>query len=224
MADSVRILIAGAGGHGQVVADILLAGPQQGGRRQPIGFLDDDPRLTGAARLGLSVLGTIADAHQVLHDAMLIGVGDNDIRRRIYLRLAEAGERFEVAVHPSATLGRDTELGAATVVCANVTVNPGARIGANVILNTGCIVEHHCTVAAHAHIAPGACMGGEVSVGEGTLVGIGSVILPGVRIGRGCIVGGGSVVTADIADNRVVAGVPARIIRKTPAPQIGTGN
>ena len=53
-----------------------------------------------------------------------------------------------------------------------------------------------------------------VSVGEGTLIGMGSVILPGVSIGRHCMIGANSVVNRDIPDFCVAAGVPARIIRR----------
>ena len=44
-------------------------------------------------------------------------------------------------------------------------------------------------------------------------IGVGAVILPGVRIGRGAQVGAGSVVDSDVPPNAVVAGVPARLIR-----------
>ncbi|MFH0777492.1 MAG: acyltransferase [Candidatus Eisenbacteria bacterium] len=43
-------------------------------------------------------------------------------------------------------------------------------------------------------------------------VGANSTILPGVVIGRGALVGAGSVVTRDVADNTVVAGVPAKVL------------
>jgi acetyltransferase-like isoleucine patch superfamily enzyme len=41
-------------------------------------------------------------------------------------------------------------------------------------------------------------------------IGVGAIILPGVRIGRGVQVGAGAVVTRDVADFAIVAGVPAR--------------
>jgi acetyltransferase-like isoleucine patch superfamily enzyme len=45
-------------------------------------------------------------------------------------------------------------------------------------------------------------------------IGVNAVILPGVRVGRGAIVGAGAVVTRDVESMTVVAGVPARIIRR----------
>src|ERR1044072_4625201 len=49
-------------------------------------------------------------------------------------------------------------------------------------------------------------------------IGVNAVILPGVTIGRGAIVGAGSVVTADVEPFTIVAGVPARFIRRRDEP------
>jgi acetyltransferase-like isoleucine patch superfamily enzyme len=38
--------------------------------------------------------------------------------------------------------------------------------------------------------------------------------LPGVTLGRQCVVGAGSVVTSDVADFTVVAGNPAKFLKK----------
>ncbi len=45
-------------------------------------------------------------------------------------------------------------------------------------------------------------------------IGVGATILPGVRIGEGSIVGAGSVVNKNVPPYRVVAGVPAQLVRK----------
>jgi len=52
-----------------------------------------------------------------------------------------------------------------------------------------------------------------VEVGDGADLGVGSIVLPGVRIGRGAIVGAGAVVAEDVPDYAVVAGIPARVLR-----------
>jgi acetyltransferase-like isoleucine patch superfamily enzyme len=53
-----------------------------------------------------------------------------------------------------------------------------------------------------------------VSIGDGSWLGHGTVVLPGVTIGRHVVVGANSVVTSDLPDNCVAAGVPARVIKQ----------
>jgi len=52
-----------------------------------------------------------------------------------------------------------------------------------------------------------------VSIGDGSWLGHGSVVLPGATIGRHVVIGANSVVTGHIPDNSVAAGVPARVIK-----------
>ena len=54
----------------------------------------------------------------------------------------------------------------------------------------------------------------EVVLEDGCDIGAGTIILPGVRVGEGAIVGAGSVVTKDVESFIVVAGNPARILRR----------
>jgi carbonic anhydrase/acetyltransferase-like protein (isoleucine patch superfamily) len=53
------------------------------------------------------------------------------------------------------------------------------------------------------------------TIGDNTLIGIGSVILNGAKIGRNCIVGAGSVVTEgkEFPDNSLIIGSPAKVVR-----------
>lgn len=53
-----------------------------------------------------------------------------------------------------------------------------------------------------------------VRIGDGSWIGHGAVILPGVTIGRHVVVGANSVVTSDVPDFSVAVGSPARVIRQ----------
>ena len=124
--------------------------------------------------------------------------------------LARQAERFVQARHPGAQLSQHCQIGPGTVICAGVIVNALARVGSNVILNTGCSVDHHCIVEDHAHLAPGVRLGGSVHVGRGVLVGIGATVMPGRTLGDWSRVAAGAVVHRDVASGETVAGVPAR--------------
>lgn len=53
----------------------------------------------------------------------------------------------------------------------------------------------------------------ETYIGKHCVIGVGSMILPGIHIGNQVVVGGGSIVTKDVPDHCMVAGNPARIIK-----------
>lgn len=84
-----------------------------------------------------------------------------------------------------------------------VTIGDDSILSVNVI-----IVCHDASSARHT----GHHKIGRVTIGCGTFIGAGTVILPGVSIGNNVIVGAGSVVTNDIPDNCVAVGNPAHVI------------
>jgi acetyltransferase-like isoleucine patch superfamily enzyme len=53
-----------------------------------------------------------------------------------------------------------------------------------------------------------------VSIGAGSWLGAGAIILPGARVGRNVVVAAGSVVRGEVPDRCVVAGVPAKVVRE----------
>ncbi|OIN98796.1 MAG: transferase [Desulfovibrionaceae bacterium CG1_02_65_16] len=206
----MKIVVMGASGHGQVVADILFQMWTKGREMEIVGFLDDDPALRGSRVLGLPVLGSFADLPATPHDCLALGIGDNETRARVYAQLRQARKRFVTAIHPSAVLAPDVVVGDAAVLAAGSVANPGAHIGENAILNTCSSIDHHCVLGAHAHVAPGAHLAGGVVVGEGALVGVGACAVPGARIGAWSTIGAGAAVTADVPDHATMGGVPAR--------------
>jgi len=53
-----------------------------------------------------------------------------------------------------------------------------------------------------------------VSIGSGSWLGTGVVVLPGARIGRNAVIGAGSVVLGEVPDHAVAVGSPARVVRR----------
>jgi sugar O-acyltransferase (sialic acid O-acetyltransferase NeuD family) len=206
----IQLLIAGAGGFGQVVADVALLLAETGASIEILGFVDDNCALWGSHVLGLPVLGPARGFTGIEYDGVIGAVGDNRKRSEIYKHYRLYCNRpTPTLVHPTAYIARNVELGAGTVICAGAIVGTGSRVGENVILNTGCSVAHHCTVESHVHMAPGSRIAADVHVGEGTLVGVNACAIPQIKIGRWAKIGAGAVVTHPVADKQTVVGVPA---------------
>ena len=204
-----RVMLIGAGGHAQVVADILRAMQSAGENVEVIGYLDDNPALQGHRLQGYKVLGSLVALSHFTHDAVIVAIGDNRIRASLQERLSAQGERFFTAIHPQSIIANDVSIGEGTMVCAGVVVNVGTQIGKGVILNTGCTVDHHNRIGNFVHIAPGVNLAGNITVGEEAMVGVGAVAVPGINIGARAVVGAGAVVIRNVPENMTAIGVPA---------------
>jgi sugar O-acyltransferase (sialic acid O-acetyltransferase NeuD family) len=208
-----RIFVYGAGGHGKVVADILVC-TNEG---EFAGFVDDCGELWGRKVTGFPVLGgkewleREAGRERV---GVALGVGNARERRKIAERCAQWGVEILTAVHPGATVSRTARLGCGSVAMAGAVINPDARIGAGAIVNSGAVVEHDVEIGDFAHVAPNAAMGGGARLGELSHLGMGAVVLETVRIGSRTVVGAGAVVVKDLPDGVVAMGVPARVHRQ----------
>lgn len=214
---TMQVLIVGAGGHGQVIADCLLRMADAGAELQPIGYVDDNQSLWGGSYLHLPVMGSLAMLDVIPHEGIILGIGNNAIRARLFATLCAQGERFITAIHPRAIVAPDVAIGPGTIVCAGAVINPGATLGCNVIINTAATVDHHNQIEDHAHIAPGAHLGGDVQVGEGALIGIGATVMAQRTVGEWAVVGAGAVVTRPVDNRTTVVGVPANLLSRDPA-------
>jgi UDP-perosamine 4-acetyltransferase len=209
-------VILGGGGHAQVVLDCI----QASGGAKPLGILDNDPSRWGQMLLGVSISGgddllPKLKRRGVRHFVVGLGsTGDNAPRRRLF-DLGLGNDLYPMTViHPSAICSPWAKIAAGAQLLPGSIVNAGATLGANVIVNSGAIVEHDCCVSDHSHVAPGARLGANVHVGEMAHIGLGACVRQGLCIGRNSIVGVGAVVVKDVPDNVVVAGAPARILRR----------
>ncbi len=209
-----KLVIWGASGHARVVADIV----RLRGDYELVGFLDDvnpDRRNTGFC--GAQILGGHEQLDRLMRaevKTLIIGIGDCQARLNLSRSAREKKFHLATAIHPSATVARDVEIGVGTVVAAGAVASAASKIGENAIVNTCASVDHECKIEEGVHIAPGARLASQVTVGRASWIGIGAIVKERVRIGRNSIVGAGAVVLDDVPDNVVAYGSPAKVVRK----------
>ncbi len=202
-------MIIGAGGHGKVVADIAL----KCGLWKTIEFLDDSEAVLSC--LGLPVVGKTQDYKKHLNDCdFFVAVGNNQVREFLINMLEADGAEVVCLVHPNAVVGKEVVLGKGTVAMAGCVINSSTEIGKGCIINTSASVDHDNRIEDFVHLSPGVHLAGNVKVGKGCWLGIGSTVINDISLCEGCIVGAGAVVIRDITQPGSYVGVPAKKLDK----------
>ena len=116
-----------------------------------------------------------------------------------------------VEVQKGAKIGRRVKVSSHTFICEGVTIEDEAFIGHGVTFTND--LYPRATTASGALQTDADWKVVPTIVRRGASIGSGSTILCGVEIGEGAIVGAGSVVTKDVPAGMIVAGNPARVLR-----------
>jgi acetyltransferase-like isoleucine patch superfamily enzyme len=140
-----------------------------------------------------------------------------------------------VLVADLASVREDVEIGKFTIVGRGVAIENDTRIGNYVKIETNAYITAHTVIEDRCFIAPMVATSNDNFLGrtkerfkytkgphlkKGARVGTNATIMPRVVIGEDAVVGAGSVVTKDVPPRKVVAGVPANLIKDTPKEQL----
>jgi acetyltransferase-like isoleucine patch superfamily enzyme len=142
----------------------------------------------------------------------------NDVRIYAFVNLygCEIGDESRIGtfveIQKGAKIGKRVKISSHTFICEGVTVEDNVFIGHGVMFINDKYPRATAEDGAPQSEEDWVCI--PTFVRKGASIGSNATILCGVTIGENAIVGAGSVVTHDVPKGGVVAGVPARLLRK----------
>lgn len=160
-----KLLIIGAGGHGQVVAEVA-----ENCGYSDIAFVDD------YSDKAICKIADVAKLKDVYKNAF-VGIGNNKFREKLIECLKAKGFRIPVLIHPSAYISRTAVIFEGTVVEPKAIVNANSKIGEGSIISVGAIVDHSVEIGKFCHVNSGAIVKAGAKLDDYVKLEAGEVVL-----------------------------------------------
>ena len=207
------LVIAGAGGFGREVYDLVEAI----NRRQPtwnvLGFLDDNRNALDGVDFPARVLGPIDSYSTLGHVFVICAVGNPRVRREIVAQLDRQAARWATLRHPESSTGTGTTLGEGCILASGAGTTVNCEVGRHVHFNVKGGAGHDVRIGDFCTLSALVDVTGQAVLEEGVFLGSHAVVLPKARVGAWAQVGAGSVVLRSVRPGSTVMGNPAKEIR-----------
>jgi acetyltransferase-like isoleucine patch superfamily enzyme len=169
--------------------------------------------------------GYIAPSATIYHSDLRLGsnifIGDRVI---IFQREDGGPVEFGDRVYVYRDTIIETGYGGSLTLGTHASIHPRCQLNAyvgSIQIGSGVMIAPNCALYSYAHsVAPGCPIReqplqtkGGIVIGDDAWLGVGAIVLDGVRIGKGAVIGAGSVVTNDVPDNAISMGVPACVVK-----------
>lgn len=208
------IYILGIGHNTPVYIDLVLACGYT-----IVGLYHYNSDRIGESVYGYPILGSYDDlwAMPSLEGmSFALSQGDIAIRASIFQKILNKNGEIPILIHPSANVSQFSKLGKGVVVHINSVVHPDVEIGDNTVLSYNVSITHSTTLGKNCYLAGGALIGAYINIKDNVFVGMGATLISGKvsEVGACAYIGAGALVTKAVDSNVVIAGSPAKVIRK----------
>jgi sugar O-acyltransferase (sialic acid O-acetyltransferase NeuD family) len=197
------LFILGITPHAVELAEMVARMNDQGAVWNLLGFVSPDAAAFGDQLAGLPII-TYTEALERSPDAALTPTYEwpnkADLPRN----------RLVSLIDPSAVIASSAQIGLGCVIFPHCYVGAYARIGDFLFCLAGSVINHNVVIEDCVTVTSGAVLAGDVHVEADCYLGQSSVVREQVRIGEGSLLGMGCVVLHNVAPNSVMVGNPAR--------------
>lgn len=214
------LFIYGAGGFAREVTCLVEMINRNTPQWRLQGYITDNPKEYGKEIYDTRVLGApeeIIKAKSSEEIDIVLAMGTPKFLRDKPARLRKFTPvlNFPSLVHPSISLDANRmHLGEGNIIAEGCLFTTDFNIGNFNVINLGCVIAHDVVIEDYCVLGPRAIINGEVKVESGSTIGAGAVILQGITIGKGAVVAIGAVVGMNVEPYTVIAGNPARTVRR----------
>jgi 2,3,4,5-tetrahydropyridine-2,6-dicarboxylate N-acetyltransferase len=130
--------------------------------------------------------------------------------------------KYNCRIEPGAIIRDMVEIGDNCVIMMGAVLNIGAVIGEKTMIDMNVVVGGRAIVGNNCHIGAGTVLAGVIEppsaqpvvIEDDVMTGANVVILEGVKVGKGAVIAAGSVVIKDVEPNMLMAGIPAKPLKK----------
>lgn len=213
--ENKKLVIIGAGGLGKEVLWLLEENNKKKQEWDILGFLDENLELTTPI-YGYPILGNDKWLMEYWDSIYVVcAIARPDVRKKVISRFKKYPNiKFPSIISCSAQVGMGNSFGEGVILCCNCVVTVECRIGDFSIINPGSFLGHEVFLEEYVTLYPQVSVCGNVRIGEGTQIGVGSQVIQQKVIGKDTIIGAGSIVIRDIPDHCTAVGNPCRVLEK----------
>ncbi|MFT4165250.1 MAG: NeuD/PglB/VioB family sugar acetyltransferase [Microlunatus sp.] len=204
-----QVVLVAASGLAREVAATISRLPDT----QVAAVLDDAREVWDRVVGDVSVSGPIERIDEYPTAGIVICAGKGRSRKAIARRLAERGigrDRYVSIIDPSVTIHQTCSIGVGCILLANVVLTCDVRLGDHTVAMPNATLTHDDTLEAFVTVCAGVVLGGGVQVNEAAYLGMGAAVRENATVGECSVLGMGSVLLSDLPANETWAGVPAR--------------
>ncbi len=205
-----QLLILGTGRLASEIADLA----SEIADYRVVGFVENENRDRCASMLDGLPVHWIDDIADLAQNHWAVSGLATTHRNRFTDQIDQLEMPFATLVHPSARVSASASLGDGCIVSAGAIISAHSKLGRGVFVNRAALVGHHTVIGDLCTLGPGANIAGSCEIENRVYFGIGSIVIDHISIGRRSMVSAGALVTKDVPARTMVAGAPARIVKR----------